>query len=448
MKRLACVLFLAILASPAGAQVLDARRLGMGMVATSDNGASTTGNVAFRAVPKGTGARGSIPLPMGIIQYLSDPPSFDPNDSDFNVFSILDLAANPPMTLSLSDPGDVSSDISIFVAQDSLRVDLADVRKAIPKESMKFGGVYHLFGVGKSFGAFFVQFGPLVHVRNELSLSDKFRAALRDAEPFTSNTRYGIKDEGVVQAAIAYQVGYAIRAFHAAARAESASADPRRNGSTAVYVGAAPKYLMGLAYGQIISNGGVTTGDTLFGSSDQVAVDLAGLTRHAAIGGDGGIGHGLGADLGTVLYWRNFELGIGVTDVGSTIHWSTSRNLLTYDDSLNEFTNVKVADNAGFSSRIPSTATFNIAKRIGPTTVAADVVRNELYTGIHMGAETWFGKVALRGGTYRDSNDRWQFTGGTGIRFGGIGLDTALGTNQRNTQEARAVELCASITLY
>jgi len=418
----------------------------MGMVATSDNGASTTANVAFRAVPKGTGW-GSIPLPLGIIQYLSDHPSFDPNDSDFNVFSILDLVANPPMTLKLSDPGNVSSDISIFVAKDSLQVDLADVRKAIPKESMKFGGVYHLFGIGKSFGAFFVQFSPLVHVRNEISLSDKFRRALRDAEPFTSNTRYGIKDDGVAQAALAYQVGYAVRAFHAA-HAESASADPRRNGGTAIYVGAAPKYLMGLAYGQIISNAGVTTGDTLFGSSNPVAVDMAGLTRHAAVGGEGGMGHGLGADLGTVLYWRNFELGVGVTDVGSTIHWSTSRNLLTYDDSLNQFTNVKVAQNAGFSSRIPSTATFNLAKRMGPTTLAADVVRNELFTGIHMGAETWLGRVALRGGTYRDSNDRWQFTGGTGLRFGGIGLDTAVGTNQRNTQEARAVELCASVTLY
>lgn len=418
----------------------------MGMVATSDNGASTTANVAFRAVPKGAGW-GSIPLPLGIIQYLSDHPSFDPNDSDFNVFSILDLAANPPMTLKLSDPGNVSSDISIFVAKDSLQVDLADVRKAIPEESMKFGGVYHLFGIGKSFGAFFVQFSPLVHVRNEISLSDKFRRALRDAEPFTSNTRYGIKDDGVAQAALAYQVGYAVRAFHAA-HAESASADPRRNGGTAIYVGAAPKYLMGLAYGQIISNAGVTTGDTLFGSSNPVAVDMAGLTRHAAVGGEGGMGHGLGADLGTVLYWRNFELGVGVTDVGSTIHWSTSRNLLTYDDSLNQFTNVKVAQNAGFSSRIPSTATFNLAKRMGPTTLAADVVRNELFTGIHMGAETWLGRVALRGGTYRDSNDRWQFTGGTGLRFGGIGLDTAVGTNQRNTQEARAVELCASVTLY
>ncbi|HKW51515.1 MAG TPA: hypothetical protein VJQ53_07255, partial [Candidatus Eisenbacteria bacterium] len=135
------------------------------MVATSDNGASSGANIAFRAVPKGAG-RGSIPLPLGLIQYLGNHPTFDPNDPAFNVFSILDLAANPPMTLSLSDPGSVSSDVSIFVAQDSLVVDLADVRKAIPKESMKFGGVYHLFGVGKSFGSFFFQFGPLVHVRN------------------------------------------------------------------------------------------------------------------------------------------------------------------------------------------------------------------------------------------------------------------------------------------
>ncbi len=447
MRLFAGILLCALLASPAGAQVLDARRLGMGGVATSDNGASSSANVAFRAVPKGTGWT-SIPLPMGIIQYLSNTPTFDPSNANFNVFSILDLAANPPMTLALSNPASVSGDIAIFVAKDSLQVNLADVRKAIPRESMKFGGVYHPFAIGKSFGAFFVDVGPLVHVRNEFGLSDKFRAALRDAQPFTPNTRYGMNDDGVAQAAISYQVGYAIRAFHAAARAESASADPRRNGATAVYLGGAPKYLMGLAYGQISSNAGVTTGDTLFGSSNPVAVDLTGITRHAAIGGAGGMGHGLGIDLGTVLYWRNFELGVGVTDVGSMIRWSTTRNRLVYDDSLNEFTSVKEAEHAGFSSRIPSTATFNVAKRVGPTTVAADVVRNELFTGIHMGAETWFGPVAVRAGTYRDSNDNWQWTGGTGFRFRGIGLDTAVGTNQRNTQEARAVELCASITLY
>jgi hypothetical protein len=447
MRLFTIALLVASLASPAGAQVLDARRLGMGGVATSDNGASASANVAFRAVPRGT-TWGSIPLPLGVIQYFNDPPTFDPNDADFNVFSILDLAANPPMTLSLSSPGTVSGDISIFVAKDSLQVDLADVRKAIPKESVKFGGVYHLFGIGKRFGSLFFEVSPLVHVRNEFNLSSGLRAALRDAQPFAPNTRYGMDDNGIAQTAISYQAGYAMRAFHSAAAAESMTVDPRRNGATAIYLGAAPKYLMGLAYGQIRPNAGITTGDTLFGSNDPVSVDLSGLTRHAAIGSAGGLGHGLGADLGGVLYWRNFELGIGVTDVGSTIHWSTTRNRLTYDDSLNEFTSVVEAKGAGFSSRIPSTATFNVAKRMGPTTLAADVVRNELYTGVHVGGESWFGRVALRGGTYRDSNGRWQLTAGTGYRFGGIGFDTAVGTNQRNTQEARAVELCASLTIY
>lgn len=447
MRVLASIVCGALLATSAHAQVLDARRLGMGGVATSDNGSSHTANVAFRAVPKGT-TWGSIPLPIGVVQYFKDPPTFDPDDPNFNVFQILDLAANPPMTWALSKPDAVSGDISIFVAKDSLQVDLADIQKAIPKESVKYGGVFHLFGIGKQFGSFFVQFNPLIHVRNEFNLSDQFRGALRNAVPFAPNTRYGLDDDGIAQAALAYQAGVAVRAFHSAAPAESAKADPRRSGTTALYVGAGPKYLMGLAYGEIASNGGVTTADTLFGSSNPVAVDLTGNTRSAAVGTQSGMGHGYGVDLGTVLFWRNFEVGLGVSDVGSRIHWSTTRNLLSYDDSLNEFTSVKQAKGEGFWSTIPYTATLNVAKRFGPSTVAVDVVKNELFTGIHAGAERWFGPLAVRAGTYRDSNARWQFAGGAGYRLGGIGIDAALGTNQRNVEEARAVELCTSLTIY
>jgi hypothetical protein len=436
-----------LLAAPAEAQMLDARRLGMGGVTTSDNGSSSTSNVAFRAVPKGT-TWGSIPLPIGMVQYFKDPPTFDPDDPDFNVFEILDLAANPPMTWALSRPDAVSGDISIFVAKDSLQVDLADVQEAIPQESVKYGGVFHLFGLGKQFGNLFVQFNPLIHVRNEFDLSDQFRAALRNAEPFQANTRYALEDAGIAQAALAYQAGAAVRAFHAAAPAESAGADPRRSGTTALYVGAGPKYLMGLAYGEIDSDGGVTTADTLFGGSNPVAVDLTGRTRHAAVGSSSGMGHGYGADLGAVFFWRNLELGLGVSDVGSRIHWSTTRSLMAYDDSLNEFTSVKQAKGEGFWSTIPYTATLNVAKRMGAMTLAADVVKNELFTGIHVGAERWFGPLAARAGTYRDSNDRWQYTVGAGYRLGGIGIDAALGTNQRNVEEARALELCTSLTIY
>src|SRR6267142_1103169 len=114
-------------------QTLDARRLGMGGVVTSDVGDYTGSNIAFRAVPKGTGGSGSIPLPLGLIQYLSDHPTYDSNDSAFNIYEIANVILTPPLTIQLSKPSEVSGDISVYVGQDSLQVDLADVKRVIPK---------------------------------------------------------------------------------------------------------------------------------------------------------------------------------------------------------------------------------------------------------------------------------------------------------------------------
>src|SRR2546430_4239744 len=75
----------ALLAGAAESQTLDARRLGMGGVVTSDVGDFSGANIAFRAVPKGAGGTGSIPPPPGLIQYLSDHPLYDSNDSRLNL---------------------------------------------------------------------------------------------------------------------------------------------------------------------------------------------------------------------------------------------------------------------------------------------------------------------------------------------------------------------------
>src|SRR5467141_2610910 len=112
-------------AGTAAGQTLDARRLGMGGVLTSDVGDHAGSNIAFRAVPKGAGGTGSIPLPLGLIQYLSDHPVYDSKDSLFNIYKIANVFLNPPLTIQLVKPKEVSGDISIFVAQDSLKVDLA-----------------------------------------------------------------------------------------------------------------------------------------------------------------------------------------------------------------------------------------------------------------------------------------------------------------------------------
>src|SRR5262245_1339190 len=165
------------LSGVATAQSLDARRLGMGGVLTSDVGDHSGSNIAFRAVPKGAGGSGSIPLPLGLIQYAADHPSWDTSDSTFNIYDVINTVLNPPLTIQIIKPDEISGDISIFVAQDSLQIDLADVKRVIPEHSMVQGGVFHVGGIGKSFGKGFLQVGPLVHVKNEFLLSDNLRDA-------------------------------------------------------------------------------------------------------------------------------------------------------------------------------------------------------------------------------------------------------------------------------
>lgn len=160
------------------------------------------------------------------------------------------------------------------------------------------------------------------------------------------------------------------------------------------------------------------------------------------------MGHGYGADVGGVLFYRNFELGIGLNDMASEIHWNTTVKQHVYSDSTNEFTSTTLGRDVDHTSRIPAALTVNVAKRMGSTTLAADFVDTELRTMVHLGFERWLGMVAVRGGAYRDSNGRWQATGGTGLRFGGVGLDLAVATHSRNVEVERAAELCASLTLY
>lgn len=435
------------LAGTARAQVLDARRLGMGGAVTSDGGSVRDANIAFRAVPKGKGVR-SIPLPIGLIQLASDWPTFDSSDSTFNVWKIVNLAMNPPLTLTINGPEAASGNIAVYVAQDSLQVNLGDVQRVVPREPMVDGGVYHLPGIGKTFGSVFVQVAPLVHVKNTFGLSPDLRAALHDAVPFTNDTRYEIEDAGEAQAAIAFQAGLARRIVYSPGPLESETDDPRRNGATALYLGGAPKVLWGLAYGGADGTGGLTTGDTLFGANTSVALDMISRTRDAAIGTEGGAGFGIGSDVGAVLYVHNVELGVGLNDLGSQIRWKTTVRRHVYVDSTNDFVTTIVARDESFTSRIPVTTTINAATRFGATTVAADLVDNDIATSIHLGAEHWLGSIAVRAGTYRDTNRNWQVTGGAGIRFGGIGLDVALASQSRNIEETRCAELAASISLY
>jgi hypothetical protein len=429
------------------AQLLNARRLGMGGVVTSDNSHLASANIALRAVRQGQ-VTGTIPLPFGLVQLAASFPTFDPEDPEFNIFELADLAINPPLNYSVRSPGAISSDVSIFLARDAFRIDLNSVGRVVPRESISSGSVYHLPGIGERFGVVYPHVYPMVHVRSAIDLGDDLRAALRNAVPIKTNTRYSLTGDARGQAAVALQVDVAFCAWRSRGlTAQREESDPRRDGTTALYVGIGPKYLLGLALGDARVECGVTTRDTLFGD-DPVDFDITARDRFAVVGGDGGIGSGLGSDIGAVFYWRNFELGIGLNDVGSRIHWKTTVERHEYDDVTDEFVSEKVAMDATFTSRIPITTMVNVAKRIGTTTLAADLVKTDSCTIMHIGAERWYGGWAIRAGGYRDRNKLWQIASGVGFRFGKLGLDVALGTHSRNIVGEQETELAISLSRY
>ena len=98
---------LAARAPPRPAQAHDARRLGMGGIMLSE--VSRLGD-AERRLPRraeaGPERRGlqPIPLPLGLIQVLADPPESIPTNPNFNVFEIANLIAARRTRSSSSSP--------------------------------------------------------------------------------------------------------------------------------------------------------------------------------------------------------------------------------------------------------------------------------------------------------------------------------------------------------
>ena len=63
---------------------------------------------------------------------VNDPPSFDPDDPEFNIFEIANLVQNPPWNLQLGTVEAPSNDVVIDIGRDHLAVDLGDIRSYLP----------------------------------------------------------------------------------------------------------------------------------------------------------------------------------------------------------------------------------------------------------------------------------------------------------------------------
>ena len=431
----ASVILSALAVNSADAQVFSARRMAMGGVVLRGGSGLSGANVAYRAVPAEPGDGRHIPLPLGLIQLATDPPVFDVRDSSFNAFKLANLLYELPWNYRLSASPEPSSDISITVGRNQLIVDLGDAGKVIPKDGTKFSMIASdpSFSVGHSLS---VGVAPLIHYQADFSLNSALYGALANAQAFEPNTDYQASGTAVSQAAVGLDLTYA-RALIAS------SGDPREHGGFGLYAGARAKLLRGLLYDGGSGNAGFRTPDTLFGG-DSVAVDYK-LVYRTAGPADGGMGYGL--DVGAACILGPLEMGIGVNDVRTELNWHVREEEVSRDSAGNQETTLLGADQA-FTSTVPTTVTANLMARMGSLLLAADAVRTALAWTGHVGAEQNMGALAMRGGLSLDENQLIQYSGGTGVRFGPVGLDLAIGTNSNNLSRVRVLELGAGLTLY
>src|SRR5262249_33171838 len=148
-----------------------------------------------------------------------------------------------------------------------------------------------------------------------------------------------------------------------------------RNGGVALYAGARAKYLKGIALWQADGHGQFATGDTIFGNSTSLSTNYDAdvrQTRHPAFDA----AHGEAADGGFVAFVHPLEIGVGVNDLGATLHWkNTDLDRYTYDSATNTNVTTPVARDEEFTTQFPVTGSANVAYRMKHSTVAATLDR-------------------------------------------------------------------------
>ena len=438
LRRILLLSLLTLLASDgtASAQTFSARRMAMGGVILAGGGAASSGvNVAYRAVPRVPRSAWTVPLPIGLIPFVADPPEFDPDKPGFNIYELANLLYNPPWNLQLRSPTVPGDDITITIGKDHLAVDLGEVKNLFPEDQSRIGAVVNGPALGFGIRRFFLAAAPLVHYENDLSFNDALRDAI-DGKDFLPNTAYEMRDRGRGQAAAGVHLGWAGPLVQ--------TGDPLGKGM-GFYAGARVKLMRGLAYASADNSVAFTTADEIF-AVDPVNVNYLGHFYEA--GPDGG-GLGRGLDLGAVWMAGGAEVGLGVNDIGTTFDWRVKETIAYNEPISGEYVQQVIARDVPLKSTVPTTAVANAATRVGRFLVAGDVVRGVSVTIWHLGAETWLGKtLALRAGTFVDANELLEYTAGAGVRLGVVGVDLAVASHSRNLARERGLELGAGLAFY
>ena len=429
-------------AKPAAAQwlVTDARRIGMGGLSLGRSGSLVRYNPAYRAVPAAGDRRGqpkvTIPIPLGIIQFLHDhphlskDPAFNPDSAGFNPILVVNTLLNLPLYLEVKKAPTPENDVAFTIGKDSLMVNLGAAAALVPEDQFGISGSSRPLDLGFGFKGFRAGVMGWLHDDVEFQLGDTLLGFLRDSQPARHNTRYSALVHGLVQGGIAPTISYAGRIAGDSARG--------------FYVGGAVHYYLGAGYFRTDGDGGFITGDTIFSGVNPVTPDGRALTQYSKPGNS--IGHGVGADVGIAWISGPIELGVGVNDIGATITWpDTRQDSAFYHDSTYSR---PVANHVETKTKLPVSYIANVAYTVGKTTLGADVLNTGRGSVVHVGGEQRVGVFVLRGGVARDQRKRIEFGWGGGLRFGGLGLDVGFWTHTNSLSNQRGITMATSLSIY
>ncbi len=421
---LAVALLAGAASTPAGAQVMN-------------TGTFLRYNPAYRAVPPraalGAQPKVTIPIPLGLIQVLRDSTVWDTDSSYFNPIQLINYVLHPPLYLEVKKAPTPTNDVEFTIAQNQLIIDLGEAQEVVP-EAFELGGTIRPFTVGAGFGGFRV--GLQTWVNNEIvvRLDDSLRAVLKEAAPIQPNSRYALGFGGLLQGGVAPEVGWAGRAWGDTARG--------------LYVGGTARLYVGTAYARIDGEAGLTTGDTIFSSSNPLSEDASGRLLVADPAATAGTGIGL--DIGAVWAAGPVEIGLGLTDLGATISWSGTRvDTLQWDPDSNRVVDSTLARDVKTTTTLPTSLLASAAYGFPTgTVVRGGMLRNRRGTLLSLGAEQRLGVFTVRGGFVRDQRSRLQYAWGGGVRLGPVGLDLGFFTHSRSLSTSRGITMSSTFSIY
>lgn len=440
-RPLSVITAIAVCSSFAGAQ--DVRGLGLGGALVP--GASLAAfNPAFAAYP-GDGRGSGLVMPLGLLNFLINPqlnvidlltnsakyndPS-NPNAPEFNVLAAFDQATH--LSTLILNPVPAPRQINVGVS--SSGVTLTDENGQPLETNFSIGlsntrgasavGVSPLFRI--PFGIGPVQFGLGLFISAggpSLAIDPKLQADLLAGNgKLPPNTTYSSAVAGAARASagIAFDIAFAT---------------PIPLSGATLYAGGRGGGFYGLAFVDVSALGSLKTDSS--GNITSATPDYA-VTVFRADPTNGGAGFGVNADLGVAVdlpgtalgvpELERLNVGLGIVGVVDYYLWNGTEQTITSAGTSAPIASSRSGGGVDPVVTVNVAGTFSLAGGLRVLALTdAQFGRGRL--AWHLGAETQFGSLTLRGGLGLDNG----FKFGLGASFdlpGSFGLDVALTTHQ------------------